>query len=124
MSLRKSYHIINKGWGYEKIIESNELYCAKILHFNSNKSCFSMHFHADKDETWYVLSGKFALIVINTITAEQETYVLEKGESFRVRPLVPHRLIALEDNSEIFEVSTEDKRTDNYRISPGDSQNS
>jgi hypothetical protein len=36
--------------------------------------------------------------------------------------MTPHKLIALEDDSEIMEVSTRDSAEDNYRIGDGDSQ--
>ena len=55
-------------------------------------------------------------------TADMETSVLTKGETWRNYPLVPHQLIAMEDNSIIIEVSTPDSVEDNYRIFKGDSQ--
>ena len=57
---------IPKGWGKEIIIENNELYCGKILVFN--KGCkFSMHYHMNKDETWWVEEGEFNYTFIDTI---------------------------------------------------------
>ena len=56
---------IPKGWGHELIIENNELYCGKILVFNSGCR-FSMHYHLLKDETWYVNSGEFIYKFIDT----------------------------------------------------------
>ena len=49
---------VEKGWGSETIFATNDLYCGKLLNFNTGAK-FSMHLHKDKDETWYVLSGKF-----------------------------------------------------------------
>ena len=51
-----------------------------------------------------------------------ETHVLTKGETWRNEPLLPHQLIAMQDNSIIIEVSTPDSVEDNYRIIKGDSQ--
>ena len=52
--------IVKKGWGHENIFVTNDDYCGKILHFrNGGKS--SMHFHLDKKETWYVISGKYLI---------------------------------------------------------------
>ena len=119
---KKSYELIKKGWGAEYIFASNDLYCGKILAFDKAGSKFSMHFHSIKDETWFVLDGSFELTIINTENAEREIIKLSKFDSFRVKPLVPHQLKALQDTSYIVEVSTADSVEDNYRVAPGDSQ--
>jgi D-lyxose ketol-isomerase len=49
-------------------------------------------------------------------------YTLNPGAVIRLTPMTPHKLIALEDKSEIMEVSTRDSAEDNYRIGDGDSQ--
>ena len=113
---------VDKAWGYELIFATNDKYCGKIMHFNKAMSKFSMHFHREKDESWYVNKGSFELIYINTKNAEQRSVILQEGETWRNEPLEPHQLIALEDNSEIIEVSTPDSVEDNYRVLPGDSQ--
>ena len=56
---------VEKGWGSEEIWASNDKYCGKMMHFNEGAK-FSMHFHKDKEETWYVLSGEFTVRWINT----------------------------------------------------------
>jgi mannose-6-phosphate isomerase-like protein (cupin superfamily) len=83
---------------------------------------FSMHFHKEKDETWFVNSGKFLLRWIDTETATLYTQELSEGQTWRNPPLMPHQLEALVDNSSITEVSTADSVEDNFRIAPGDSQ--
>ena len=47
-----------KGWGYEKWIVNNDLYCGKVLFFERGKKC-SWHYHKVKDETFYVKVVKF-----------------------------------------------------------------
>lgn len=111
---------IEKGWGSEEIWATNDKYCGKMMHFNKG-AAFSMHFHAVKDESWYVLEGSFLVEVINTKDAFVKTYQLDKGEVWHNPPLVPHRLICLEEGT-IVEVSTADSVEDNYRVMPGDSQ--
>lgn len=111
---------IEKGWGSETIWVSNNKYCGKLLNFNKG-SRFSMHFHAAKDEAWYVLSGKFEVQVIDTITSNIYSLFLNPGDTHRNIPLEPHRLICLEAGT-IIEVSTPDSVEDNYRVMPGDSQ--
>jgi mannose-6-phosphate isomerase-like protein (cupin superfamily) len=113
---------IIKGWGKEVIFASNKNYCGKLLIFDKAKSKSSMHFHLVKDETWYVYQGSFILRYIDTDTAEVLELFLRQGDSWRNKQGQPHQLEALEDNSIIFEVSTEDSCTDNYRIFKGDSQ--
>ena len=49
-----------KGWGYEKWIVNNDLYCGKVLFFERGKKC-SWHYHKVKDETFYVQSGEILL---------------------------------------------------------------
>jgi len=111
---------VEKGWGYELIWATNDKYCGKMMHFKSGAK-FSMHFHAEKDETWYVQSGKFFVEWIDTRTAEVHTKMLEANSVWRNQPLLPHRLICLEEGT-VIEVSTPDSVEDNYRVMPGDSQ--
>jgi mannose-6-phosphate isomerase-like protein (cupin superfamily) len=116
-----SYNIVEeKGWGSELIFANTSEYCGKILNFKKGKK-FSMHFHALKNETWYVVKGSLDLVRINTTTSKTETITLKTGDTITIPKLVPHQLFALED-SEIFEVSTTDFKTDSYRVLPGDSQ--
>lgn len=111
---------VKKGWGHELIWTTNDKYCGKLLEFNQG-SKFSMHFHAVKDETWYVLSGKFLVKSINTKNASIYESELNPGDTWHNPPLVPHQVICLETGT-IIEVSTADSVEDNYRVMPGDSQ--
>ena len=111
---------IEKGWGSEFIWATNDKYCGKFMNFNTG-SKFSMHFHAHKDETWYVLSGKFEVKYIMTKDASERSEILGPGQTWRNEPLEPHQLICLEQGT-IIEVSTPDSVEDNYRVAPGDSQ--
>ena len=111
---------VNKGWGSELIWATNDKYCGKLMRFNKDAK-FSMHFHAQKDETWYVLSGKFEVKYIMTQDASMKSQILESGSVWRNEPLEPHQLICLEEGT-IIEVSTPDSVEDNYRVAPGDSQ--
>lgn len=111
---------IEKGWGHELIWVSNDKYCGKLLKFNSGSTC-SMHFHAQKDETWLVLDGSFILKAIDTNNAEVKEIELKQGDVWRNPPMQPHQLICIEEGT-IIEVSTPDSVEDNYRVMPGDSQ--
>jgi mannose-6-phosphate isomerase-like protein (cupin superfamily) len=113
---------VEKKWGYELILHNRADYCAKILHFNTKGSKFSLHFHKEKAETWYVAKGAFKLIYINTDTAERHEKMLTVGMTVDVDKCSPHQLIAWETDSEVFEASTMHYDYDSYRIEKGDSQ--
>ena len=113
---------VDKGWGYEIIWATNDLYCGKIMVFEKVGSKFSMHFHKEKDETWFVNNGRFLLNYIDTTTAEYKSQELTEGMTWRNPPLMPHQLVCMEPGSSVTEVSTPDSVEDNYRIAPGDSQ--
>ena len=110
--------IVPKGWGNELIIENNEMYCGKLLKFK--KGCkFSMHYHMVKDETWYVETGEFIYRWIDTETAEVKIVRLYPEDIVRQLPGQPHQLEALTDGI-VFEVSTQYKDSDSYRVIKGD----
>lgn len=112
--------IVEKGWGREEIWADEPRYCGKNLVFEEDK-CFSMHFHLKKDETWFVQSGRFKVVWIDTKDASRYRSILMPGAIWRNAPLVPHQLIC-EEAGVIVEVSTHDDPDDNYRVFPGDSQ--
>jgi quercetin dioxygenase-like cupin family protein len=111
---------VEKGWGHELIWATNDKYCGKMMKFNKGAK-FSMHFHAQKDESWYVLNGVFHVTWINTMNADKITTKLVEGDTWRNEPLIPHQVECIEEGT-IIEVSTPDSVEDNYRIIPGDSQ--
>ena len=113
--------IIPKAWGEEVIIHNDEEYCGKILRFKAAAK-FSMHFHIKKKETWYIASGKFTLICIDTKNATEVQTLLNVGDIVEIERGDPHQLIT-ETGGEIFEVSTQHFDNDSYRIRKGDSQN-
>ena len=113
--------IHKKAWGHELWIINNELYCGKLLVFKKDKS-FSMHYHLLKDEAWYISKGKFLYKYIDTETAEQHTVEVTEGDCIHLMPGQPHQMLALEEGSCIFEVSTQHFDSDSYRVLPGTSQ--
>lgn len=112
--------MVKKAWGHELIWATNEKYCGKLMKFNKG-SKFSMHFHAEKDESWYILEGKFKVIIIDTKDASETEYILSEGSTWHNPPLLPHQVFCLEEGT-IIEVSTPDSVEDNYRVRPGDNQ--
>jgi mannose-6-phosphate isomerase-like protein (cupin superfamily) len=75
----------------------------------------------EKDETWYVDKGEFIYRWIDTETADVNEVILKTGDVVRQRPGQPHQLEALTDGV-VFEVSTEHKDEDSYRVWKGNSQ--
>jgi mannose-6-phosphate isomerase-like protein (cupin superfamily) len=111
---------VPKGWGYELVITNTPKYCGKIMHFRKGAK-FSMHFHIQKTETWYVYSGKFEFRYINTADATIQTRPLNVGDVVTNEIGQPHQIICLEEG-DVFEVSTQHFDSDSYRVMPGDSQ--
>lgn len=111
---------VPKAWGSELIWATNDLYCGKLMNFDAGSS-FSMHLHKEKDETWYVLSGKFILKLIDTTDASVSEKILNIGDVWRNEPMLPHQLHCLEEGT-IIEVSTPDSVEDNYRVGKGSGQ--
>ena len=105
-----------KKWGYEVWIHNDEEYCGKLLVFTKNRNRFSMHYHIQKKETWYIQQGRFQFNWIDVENGKLEGRTLEQGETVLIERGLPHQLIALEDNSIVFEVSTEHFDEDSYRI--------
>ena len=114
--------VIKKAWGGERISVNNSNYCGKVLFYNRAGAKSSLHFHLEKDETFTCIKGSFIFRYFNNQTGEKEQRIIGVYDVIRLRAGVPHQLEALEDGSEIFEVSTFDDQLDIIRIEPGDNQ--
>ena len=110
---------VKKGWGYEKWIVNKDLYCGKLLFFNAGKKC-SWHYHINKDEVFYLQSGRMIVRYSDSDElSEAEELMLEPGMNFYIYPGLRHQMEAIED-SELYEFSTEHFDEDSYRIIKGD----
>ena len=116
--------IAPKGWGSElHIHNSSETgYCGKLLRFTKTGSKFSLHYHIKKTETW-LFRNRFKVTTIDPVTAQRHTIEVKRDDVIHVLPGVCHQLEAMEDDAEVFEVSTPDDPADSYRVEAGDSQN-
>jgi mannose-6-phosphate isomerase-like protein (cupin superfamily) len=112
--------IVQKGWGEEIWIHNDEEYCGKLLRFFKAGNRFSLHYHIIKKESWYVAKGSFTYIYLDLVNGLEIEETIEKGTCLTIDRQEPHQLIALEDMSEIFEVSTQHFDEDSYRIRIGD----
>ena len=102
---------VNKTWGSERWLINNELYCGKILTLKKGYRC-SIHYHKNKDETFYILEGKVKLELFG------KTIIMKKGDVFRLEPLTLHRFTGIV-NSKILEISTHHEDSDSYRVING-----
>ena len=107
---------VEKNWGYELWIHNDEEYCGKSLVFPKKGSHFSMHYHLIKKETWYIQQGSFQFNWIDVENGKHDSKIIKEGDSVVIERGLPHQLIALEDNSIVFEVSTQHFDEDSYRI--------
>ncbi len=116
---KDSQHIVLKGWGHERWVVNNDLYCGKLLMFD-NGLCCSWHFHAIKDEVLLLHSGLLKVLYSDQddIAAAKEL-ILKPGDAFHVPVGLRHRMVALEA-SEVYEFSTHHEDSDSHRLLKGD----
>jgi NDP-sugar pyrophosphorylase family protein len=98
-AVKKEYeNRTDKPWGYEKILILTEMYSTKELYIKEGFRT-SLHYHIEKDETMYILSGS------GYIEFEDKKEYFSKNDSIRIQPGVVHSIVATE-NSLLHEVST------------------
>jgi mannose-6-phosphate isomerase len=95
---------VEKPWGWELIWADAEAYVGKILFVRAGHS-LSLQFHREKDESWYVQSGRAKLELGRSGDPVLNEEIIQAGATFRFRPGTVHRVTALEDTT-IVEVST------------------
>lgn len=90
---------IDKPWGYEEILETNEKYTVKKLLMKKGHQC-SYQYHEMKTETILSLNGDLI------IALEDVEIILKPGEVVTIKPLEKHRMIAREGDALYLECST------------------
>jgi len=95
---------VEKPWGWELIWAEADTYVGKILFVRSGHS-LSLQFHRQKDESWYVESGRAELELGDAGQGALNAEVITAGACFHFPPGTVHRVTALEDTT-ILEVST------------------
>lgn len=133
---------VSKTWGYELWIENNRQYCCKHLHVVPGQSC-SIHFHKNKKETFYVISGELLLTYSDRNTSltspdctvnymqehkknetvefwkscKKKKIVLRQGESFTLDNYTIHTFTSNTSYAcDFIEASTFHEDSDSYRI--------
>ncbi len=94
---------VDKPWGHEIWYAWTDRYVGKILHVNRGGK-LSLQYHAQKDETSYVLRGRLRLTRGPSLDRLTVTEVGE-GYVWRNRPGEIHTMEGLED-ADVLEVST------------------
>ena len=88
----------------------------KLLVFNYTGDKFSMHYHLKKKESWYVQQGSFIFSWLDVEDGKLISQIIKVGDSVTIERGLPHQLQAIDDNSTIYEVSTQHFNEDSYRI--------
>ena len=95
---------VDKPWGYELIWAQTDTYVGKVLFVRAGHS-LSLQFHNEKDEAWYVQSGRAKLELGRAGEGVLTEEVITAGAAFHYAPGTVHRVTALDDTT-ILEVST------------------
>ena len=98
-SIKKEYeNREDKPWGYEKILIDTEKYLTKELFLREGYQT-SFHYHAQKDETMYIVNGA------GYIEFEDRKEYFGKNDTIRIEPEEKHSIVAME-NTVLHEIST------------------
>jgi mannose-6-phosphate isomerase len=95
---------VEKPWGYELIWAETDEYVGKVLFVRAGQS-LSLQYHVEKDESWFVRSGRARLELGDAGAERLDEGEVGAGACFRYPPGTVHRVTALEDTT-ILEVST------------------
>jgi D-lyxose ketol-isomerase len=130
--------VVKKLWGNERQIVTKRTYTGpdgvqgytgKILTVLPNGNACSVHYHRNKTETFFVLTGRLFLELWSfkrgrLMEEDMDALRLETarifhvGEAITLYPYTPHRFYALEEACEFIEFSNPDEPADSYRIIP------
>src|ERR1700712_4725106 len=95
---------VEKPWGYElHWVREDAPYIGKVLHVNAGAR-LSLQVHDAKQESWFLMSGKAAVIWENNRGEMIETELV-LGQGYSTKLGQKHRLKGLTD-TDILEVST------------------
>jgi mannose-6-phosphate isomerase-like protein (cupin superfamily) len=109
--------MVAKTWGKEEWFANNSFhnYCGKVLTILDGHST-SMHYHANKHETFYVLEGTLQVDWIETEEGIVNTTIIGTGGCMEMPSSRPHKLIAKNGNVKLIEASTYHRDSDSHRV--------
>ncbi len=100
---------IEKPWGYElHWVPEGAPYMGKVLHINGGAR-LSLQVHDEKQESWFLMNGKAAVIWEDAAGELVETE-LQPGQGYSTKIGQKHRLKGLTD-TDVLEVSTPEAGT-------------
>lgn len=95
---------IEKPWGYELLWARTADYAGKVLHIKRGHK-LSLQYHERKEETILLYAGRMLLLLEDDHGILREISVAA-GEAYHIPVGRKHRMIALDEDCEVFEVST------------------
>lgn len=100
---------VEKPWGYElHWVREDAPYIGKVLHIDAGKR-LSLQIHDQKQESWFLMNGRAAVIWENDHGELVETE-LQPGQGYSTKVGQKHRLKGLTD-TDILEVSSPEAGT-------------
>lgn len=116
---KKRLKVTSTGWGSEVEIHNGDGYCGRILNLKEDEKS-SLHYHINKKETFYVLSGR--ILMDMSFDLHSESVVLSEGDAIDIPRFVMHRFKGITD-AVVLEVSTYDAgEEDIVRVEEGATQ--
>ena len=107
---------VDKYWGDMKTLFENDQYTVKRI-FMRKDTQSSMEYHIDKEESYYIESGKLK-IGTRIGRAKNTSLILNENDVFNIPVGFMHMRIALEDTV-IIEFSTLDNDGDSHIVEDG-----
>ena len=114
--IKKIIDFKEKYWGNITTIESTEVFALKKI-FMKAKTQSSMEYHVNKEEWYYIESGKLKL-GLRIGRAKNKSLILNPGDVIHIPKGLMHMRIALEDTV-IIEWSSKDDDSDSHIVEDG-----
>ncbi|MCX8109930.1 MAG: cupin domain-containing protein [Syntrophorhabdaceae bacterium] len=91
-----------------------------LAYFELKKGFYrGSHYHEEKEEFFYIVSGKIRAIFYDIDLGEREVHILEKGNRINVLPRCAHIFIGVED-ARVIEYSPQIyNKEDNFKVDFG-----
>jgi uncharacterized RmlC-like cupin family protein len=109
-------NVIKTNYGYEIVWATTASYTGKILVFEKLNTKLGLHFHKQKNKSWFVNSGKFRVQWIDTADGKIYAAELLEGSTFHVPALMPVSLENLLPNSAMAETGDADLDHDIFKL--------
>ena len=88
-------HTLIRDWGQEIFVAETPHYLGKILRMKAG-TAGGLQYHVEKDETFYLLSGR-ALVRSDDGTGQLRVTMMLPGESYHIPPGAVHQVEAIDD---------------------------